>query len=362
MRLFKVQEIKAIGKNTLLLTIAPKRKRDAITFSPGQYAAIGFKRNGRPSPMRCFSIVSSPRNPEVIQFAMRIQGDFTTAISELKQNDTVFLHGPFGDFAINERYDKNIIMLAGGIGITPFMSMARYAAETNSQIPMTLLYSCSYPEDIPFMDELLELEKCNPRFKVAYFITQGSVNKLQNIRRLAGRIDEDRLQQLTGGRYNKFTYFVCGPKQFTKSLSSTLLANNVAADRIITEEFTPSTSAASINTAPKYSITRWTYGLTGAALVLVVGFFMVLDLVRFVPKSLQAQASAAPSQATQSSPAISSNSSDTSSNYTSPTSTQPNNSSTSDTSSSLDGSSSNSSSSYSPAPTQTYQQPVTSVS
>jgi ferredoxin-NADP reductase len=361
MRVFKVLETKLLGRNTLLLTIAPKHKRDAFTFQPGQYAAIGFKRTGRSSPMRCFSIVSSPGKPEAVQFAMRIQGDFTSAVAELSVGDTVFLRGPFGDFTVDERSDKNIVMLAGGIGITPFMSMARYAAETNSQIPMTLLYSCSYPDDIPFMDELIELEKRNPRFKVAVFITQGAVGKLQHIRRLAGRIDENRLQQFTSGNYNKYTYFVCGPKQFTKSLSSTLLANNVPADRITTEEFTPSTSAANMNTVPKYNITRWTYGLTGATLVLATGFFMFLDLARFVPKSLQA--SAAPNQSqTQSSEESSTSTSSAGSNaasalYSSSTSTSSSASGAPST-----GTSSNSYNYSTPAATPTYQQPVTSVS
>lgn len=358
MRLFKVQETKLLGKDTLLLTLAPKRKKDAFAFYPGQYAAIGFKRNGRPSPMRCFSIVSSPHNPEAVQFAMRVQGHFTAAMSKLQQNDTVFLHGPFGDFVVDDRYDKNIVMLAGGIGVTPFMSMARYAADANSQAPMTLLYSCSYPDDIPFMDELLELEKRNPRFKVVFFITRGSVDKLQNIRCLAGRIDENRLQQLTGGNYGRFTYFVCGPKQFTKSLRNTLQANEVTADRIITEEFTPSTSAASVTTMPRYSITRWTYGLTGATLVIATSFFMVLDLARFVPKSLQApHASAASSQTLQASQVTPAASSDDTSSIPTPRS----NSQSAPTTNNYSGSSPTNSY-YAPTPTQTYQQPVTSVS
>lgn len=293
MRLFRVQNTEIIGKNTLLLTIAPKRQRDAFRFQPGQYAAIGFKRGGRPSPMRCFSIVSSPLHPEAVQFAMRIQGDFTTALSKLNRGDTVFLQGPFGDFTVNHEYDQNMFMLAGGIGVTPFISMARYAAETHSTVNMRLLYSCSYPYDIPFMNELIELERRNPRFKVAFFISRGPIDSLQNVRRFAGRIDNDRLQQLTDNEFNRYTYFVCGPKEFTKSLSSTLTANRVDEDRIVTEEFTPSSSIANAATSPGRSISRWTYGLTGATLVLATGFFMALDLDRVVPKYVNAQASAA---------------------------------------------------------------------
>lgn len=354
MRVYEVQGTKLIGKNTLLLTIAPKRKRDALVFYPGQYAAIGFKRYGRPSPMRCFSIVSSPNQPDAVQFAMRIQGDFTTSVSRLNKGDTVFLHGPFGDFTIDERYDKNIILLAGGIGVTPFISMARYAADTNLQIPMTLLYSCSYPNDIPFMDELVELEERNPRFQVAFFITKGQVERVPNARHLQGRIDHERLRQLTGGQYDKFTYFICGPKQFTKSLSDTLQKSNVASERIITEEFATTSNAAAIDTLPKYSIRRWTYGLTGAALILATFFFMAIDLVRFVPKSLQSHPAAAtittPTSQTAQTSSPNTNTSSTTQTYTN----------TAQTPTASNSPSNNTV--YTSAPMQTYQPPVTSVS
>lgn len=355
MRIYEVQETRLIGKSTLLLTIAPKRKRDALVFYPGQYAAIGFKRYGRPSPMRCFSIVSSPHSPEAVQFAMRIQGDFTTAASKLKKGDTVFLRGPFGDFTIDTRFDRNIILLAGGIGVTPFISMARYAAHTNLQIPMTLLYSCSYPNDIPFMEELIELEERNPLFQVAFFITQGPVTRVPNARHVPGRIDEERLRQLTGGQYDRFTYFICGPKQFTKSLRTTLLNNKAAPESIITEEFSTTSNVADSGSLPTKSVWRLTYGATGAALVLATFFFMAIDLARFVPESLHIQAAAA---AVQTSPAAQTS---TPSSSTNATSSSPNYQTyAASTPTSSNGTSSNTV--YTPPPAQTYQPPVTSVS
>ncbi len=321
MKLFKVRNTEIIGKDTLLLTIVPKRNRDAFNFQAGQYAAIGFKRNGRPTPMRCFSIVSSPRHPEAVQFAMRIHGDFTTAASELQMGDTVFLQGPFGEFLIDEGRHKNIIMLAGGIGITPFISMARYAVEKNSSVPMTLLYSCSRPDDIPFIDELIELEHERALFRVAYFITKGTHASLQNVRGATGRIDDQRLQQLTNGKYNNYTYFICGPKQFSNALRKSLLRYGTSEERIITEEFTPSSSTMSMGSAPRHNLSRWTYGLTGASLAVATSFFMVLDLVRAVPKTLEAQALSVPSQTQQQPQSSASTPTSTATSTPTPTST-----------------------------------------
>ena len=150
------------------LILQPKRKRDALSFYPGQYACIGFRQGGRPTPMRCFSIVSSPNDQERLQFVIQRQGRFTSSIARLRPGKVVTVRGPFGDFVIDEQYDRNIVMLAGGIGITPFISTLRYATEVGLSTPITLLYSCRGRDGIPFLDELTALEKRNPHLRILF--------------------------------------------------------------------------------------------------------------------------------------------------------------------------------------------------
>src|ERR1019366_8414409 len=101
--------------NILLLTMQPERLAEQIKFYPGQYAAISFYLGSRPSPTRCFSIVSSPRD-KYLQFAIRISGDFTTAASLLQPGDKVKVTGPYGQFTIDPEYDDSLVFIAGGIG------------------------------------------------------------------------------------------------------------------------------------------------------------------------------------------------------------------------------------------------------
>jgi len=368
MRLFIVKQTRFIANDTLLLTLQPKRDKDKLDFYPGQYAAIGFKHYGRPSPMRCFSIVSSPNSYE-LQFAMRVQGDFTKTIADLEVGNTVFIRGPFGEFTIDEQYDRSVIFMAGGIGITPFMSMIRYASETHSNLPITLLYSCQSQDNIPFRQELLDLQQANPRFRVAFFITNGVIDKLQGTRALSGRIDETRLNQLTGEQYNRFTYFICGPKSFNKTMKRTLSDHNTNSERIVTEEFTPSSQVGSVSLIPKRSITRWTYGLTGASLVLGTAFIMTIDLARAIPKITKAQASSQSQSITQaqattpttvSTPTISGADSYSNTSSTSPTSTY---NTPATTQTATPPTANTQPTQTAPQPTQsTYQPPVTSVS
>ncbi len=320
MHTFTVKNTRLTDPDTLLLSLQPKHEGDTFDFWPGQYAAIGYKHHGRPSKVRCFSMVNSPNNSDELQFAMRVQGDFTHALAKLSVGDTVFVHGPFGDFVIDERYDRNVVLLAAGIGITPFMSMIRHATETKSTTPITLLYSCRSQDAIPFYEELLELAQQNPRVQVIFFITNGKIDKLNGVRAIPERVNETHLQKLTGGRYNQFTYFLCGPRTFLNGTKAVLTGNGTEAGRVITEEFTPSAQENVLSILPKSSISRWTYSLAGASLALGAAFIMFLDLSRAVPKLLHAQTNQTPA-ATQTQPT--NNTDDTGNTATAPTQSQP---------------------------------------
>ena len=345
MQQYTVSKTQLLNKDTLLLTLRPKRSRDRMLFYPGQYAAIGFKRGGRPSPMRCFSIVSSPNQPQEVQFAARILGSFTRSLAELEPGDSVFVRGPFGNFVIDEQYDRNVILMAGGIGITPFMSMVRFATETQLPVPITLLFSYHRQEEIPFLKELRYHEQKNPNFRALFFVTKGAVKQGSGNGFFAGRIDETRLKQLTGGHFGRFTYFMCGPKDFVTSMRQTLQTNGADPHRLISEEFSPSSPANAIAATPQHTIPRWTYALTGASLVLAAGFFMALD----VDQALQRNAAATPVTSSQT-PATT----DTSSTSTS--------TDTNNTTPSTSTSTSNTPSSTYSQPPVMYQQPMTSVS
>src|ERR1019366_4016478 len=110
-------------------------------FQPGQYAAISFWHKGRQTPARCFSIVSSPTDQEFLRFSLRVNGHFTKAVEDIKPDDPIKVYGPFGGFIFNTVHDSDVIMLAGGIGITPFISMIRYISRLKTTNKVVLLYS-----------------------------------------------------------------------------------------------------------------------------------------------------------------------------------------------------------------------------
>lgn len=337
------------------LTLKPKRKRDVLSFYPGQYACIGFRQVGRPTPMRCFSIVSSPNDQERIQFGIRRQGRFTSSIAQLQPGKAVTVRGPFGDFVVDEQYDRNVVMLAGGIGITPFISTLRYATEVGMSKPITLLYSCRGRDGIPFLDELVALEKRNPRLRVIFFVTDNSILPRDNDARIvSGRIDEEWVQRITRESFKSSTYFLCGPKGFVDNLQKQLGNRAVDNEHILTESFTQAGSMPVLGS--RFSVQTWTYALTAMVLLLGTGTIMTLDLMRSVPRLVSASTHATTSQTPLPTPTNTTTSTQNS------TSTNTNNSANTTTTPSPNSSPSTSSSSTPATPTYQYQAPVTSVS
>lgn len=287
MHTYTVREVTQAASNIALLTLEPRTEDDRLTFYPGQYATVGFKLNGRPTPMRCFSIVSSPEDTGTLQFAMRVQGDFTHTVSQLQPGDEAFVHGPFGSFVIDPEYDKRVVMIAGGIGITPFISMLKHAKTLKPSIPITLLYGVRNQRDIAFYSELVQLERQNPNLEIVFFVSDSAVETVPGARFVRGQISEQWLEQVTGGSYQGITYFICGPKSFMQSLQRTLESKHVSPHRIVTESFT---QTSKLTLGNNLNISKLIYGLTGAGLV--VGFLgiMALDLIRYIPKTTAASA------------------------------------------------------------------------
>jgi len=303
--MYKYELIKSelITPTVLLLSLKPAGSR-FIKFYPGQYAAISFKRFGRPTPMRCFSIVSSPRDNDIVQFAIRVEGDFTNAAKEIKQGNIFSIRGPFGEFVIDEEIDKSVVLLAGGIGVAPFMSMIRFATETKLKIPIVLLYSCQNQNDVSFFKDLINLEKQNSHFKVAFFISDGNIDKLVRGRVYEGRINEGILDKVTNRQYDQYTHFICGPTKFINAMQSILVRNNVSPEHLITEAFGQGLVTEKSHKKPSLE-TTFVYGATGALLVMATFLITAVDLVRAVPKISKIETTQSSSNSTKSTSASS---------------------------------------------------------
>jgi len=280
MHTYLVRENQRITPSTLLLTLQRDEQERPLAFQPGQYAAISFEHDGKKAAARCFSIVSSPTDQDILQFSMRIRGRYTTALTTLQKDDIVNVAGPFGGFVFDVPRDRQAILMAGGIGITPFISIMRYLERLNADNTVTLLYSCATQDDIPFGRELLEIQSQHPNLKTIFLIGNGPIDKLPASNAIASVISGNILDAFTGGTYIGKKFFVCGPPGFMNAVTGTLSKKGVAKGNIMTEVFTQS--------SPKQtSILRsWPYNVYAlGAIGVILGSFVVMtsDLLKALP-------------------------------------------------------------------------------
>jgi ferredoxin-NADP reductase len=149
----------------------------------------------------------------------------------LRPGDEVIVFGPIGDFVLNET--RPAILIAGGIGITPLIGMAEYAADQVLPIPIRLAYSNPSENEIAYRVELGALEKQNPGFRVRYTLTQTAD---PGWRGATGRIDRSLLQQLARDLADP-VYYISGTPSMVVATWRLLREEGIREDAIEFEAF-----------------------------------------------------------------------------------------------------------------------------
>lgn len=253
------------------LTLMPATEGDHIIFWPGQYATLSLRRGGHWSPVRCLSFTGISNKAGVLEFAFRVTGDFTRDLANSLPGDRLRVQGPFGNFIIDDQA-RDVVLIAGGIGITPFMSMLRTADISTKGNSLTLLYACSSTNDIPYQTEIRQLSRRSPVINSYFFVsTLADGGDF-----LQGPINKSHLISLVGDRANGFVYYICGPEGMMKSMVDVLGDIGVTDENIFTESF----AAGNKNKSRLFGLssTQLTYALSLGALVLLVSLIGFKDI------------------------------------------------------------------------------------
>lgn len=178
------------------------------------------------SERHTFSLVSAPFEEELV-FATRMReaSAYKRALKALPIGAKVKLEGPAGSFVLDPDPTRAALFIAGGIGITPFMSMLRQAQHERSPRRIVLAYSNRRPEFAAFLSELQGMAGSNPSFKLHAAMTDAE-----------GMIDAALLGRLAGPLGSPIHYIV-GPPGMVFGVQEALRAAGVAEDAIVTEEF-----------------------------------------------------------------------------------------------------------------------------
>ncbi|MDH3215884.1 MAG: FAD/NAD(P)-binding protein [Candidatus Krumholzibacteria bacterium] len=126
-----------------------------FTHRPGQFIMLSLPGTGE-API---SISSSPSRPGVLELCVRRVGRVTNALYRCRTNDLVAIRGPYGNgFPMEELMGKNVLLVAGGLGIAPLRSLLWYAIDNRGRFEnITVMYGARTPQDMLFRDELVSL-------------------------------------------------------------------------------------------------------------------------------------------------------------------------------------------------------------
>lgn len=182
-----------------------------------------------------FSIVSAPHEAELV-FATRMRGSrFKRALASLEPGSDLQIDGPFGSLTLHKKLARAGVLIAGGIGITPFMSMLRQAAEQRSEQALVLLYSNRRPEDAAFLAELQGLAARNPHMRLVATMTDMAHSQ-QAWDGATGHIDGALVRRAIAGLADPI-FYVAGPPALVEAMRNTLVDAGVDEDDVRSEEF-----------------------------------------------------------------------------------------------------------------------------
>jgi len=232
---YQVAEVRRETHNVWTLRMEPPPGRRRFEFRPGQFHFIHLRRGrGLPSEEHPFTIASSPRQP-FIESTIKESGDFTATIGQTRPGDRVSVRGPYGRFSTVYRLgEKDLVFIAGGIGVTPMMSMLRHMRDTRADVDVMLLYANRTRQDILFGEELAQIVAGDlPRLKMVHVLSEPEAEWSGE----RGYVDRARLEKHIGQGVAGKVYYVCGPPPMMKLVVGALGDLGVPAGRIEYERF-----------------------------------------------------------------------------------------------------------------------------
>jgi predicted ferric reductase len=214
-----VNEVRQLDDDAVEIVMAPVGR--PLTFQAGQFVYATFHQSGIPRESHPFTIASAPGD-DSLRLAVKRFGDFTSSLMKLRPASQSSLEGPFGDFQLRSDSAHPQTWIAGGIGITPFLS---WALSLDNSMPADLYYCTPGPEQAHFLDELYDIADRYPTFRV-----------IPIRKRSLGHLTVSDIEAVNPN-VSHGEVFICGPPLMIDNLTAGLLKRGVPPDRIHSESF-----------------------------------------------------------------------------------------------------------------------------
>jgi sulfhydrogenase subunit gamma (sulfur reductase) len=217
----KIEDIMRLTGDVSLFKV---KTGSPIDYVPGQFFMVSFWGVGEVP----ISAASLPEKNGTIELCIRKTGVVTSAIHSLQTGQTIGLRGPYGNgFPIDISKGKDVVMVAGGIGIAPLRPLIQqFIKKPNETGKVTLLYGSRTPDEIIFRDEVEEWEKAG--ITVVLTVDKGSDKWNRSVGLVTGLWPEVRTS------FKKAVAYICGPEVMIKAAMRDLFFLGMPDEKIIT--------------------------------------------------------------------------------------------------------------------------------
>ncbi|MEZ2440428.1 FAD-binding oxidoreductase [Chitinophaga sp. RCC_12] len=235
------------SKDVVSLYMKPVNSPDLPVFRPGQHLMFKFHIPGQEIPaFRYYSFSDhynngyyriSVKKERILDQGVVRAGLCSSYIFDIvKEGDYLEAKGPAGEFYINAEEMHPLVLIAGGIGITPLLSMLKTIAKVNPQREVYFFYGVNQQDEHSFLEELSQLKKTPANFNIYTFynhVLPGCIEGLHYD--YTGFITVEKMFALLSDIH--MDYYICGPAAMMQSITGALEKAGVSALNIHTESF-----------------------------------------------------------------------------------------------------------------------------
>lgn len=219
---YVVSEINHMSDKVIELVLKPVGV--PLSFTPGQFAFVAFDSKVIDAEAHPFSF-SNANNGPYVRFTVKTLGDDTAKMRDLQPGTPALLEGPFGGFSYKSVKNTKQVWIAGGIGITPFLSMARSFAG-KKPYDIHFFYGTESLDEAVFLQEFIDITRHLPENFRTSVVSKDT----------SGFVTIDMLQKALGD-LNEYDYMVCGPPAMMGALESGLKKAGVPESQLHLEPF-----------------------------------------------------------------------------------------------------------------------------
>jgi predicted ferric reductase len=231
---YRVVEVRQEADDSRTLALEPAGHSGLGRFRAGQFAWLNLRASPFALREHPFTFSSAPEQLPRVEFTIKPLGDFSSSIAEVQPGEIAYLDGPYGVFSTERALASDgFVFIAGGIGITPMISMLRSMAARSEKRPLWLFYGNSTIDDIAFRAELDQLAE-----RLDLTIVDVINEPPDDWEGESGYLTEEILDRhLPKSNRERLSYFLCGPTPMMDSAEQHLKALGVPQDRVEREVF-----------------------------------------------------------------------------------------------------------------------------